>query len=283
MKVSILAIGLGILLFANSCERVDPSKGVNIVFLHHSTGQLIWYGNSNNNAAKLLRKIYSGLAKGQLPNSFKKYNRKHNTRYSISEITFPKNEPYGWNNFPYDYYNIWVKNAGNELYMEEPTLEILTAEYQIIILKHCYPVSTIQEDLDSSDINSDVKTLTNYKLQYEALKNKLHQFPETKFIIFTGAVHVEAHLEKEEAIRAQQFNQWAINEWDISDDNIFLWDLYALQTEGELYFKEEYSTSSTNSHPNQDFSGKAATLLFNRIIDVIETDGVTTSLTGELN
>jgi hypothetical protein len=41
-----------------------------------------------------------------------KHNKKHNVNYQISEIAFPKTRPYGWNNYPYDYYNIWIKNAG---------------------------------------------------------------------------------------------------------------------------------------------------------------------------
>ena len=51
------------------------------------------------------------------------------SKYFIEEKIFPKAEPYGWNNYPYDYYNIWVKNAGEQPFMEEPTLEILTKEY----------------------------------------------------------------------------------------------------------------------------------------------------------
>ena len=38
-------------------------------------------------------------------------------------MAFPKASPYGWHNYPYDYYDIWVKHAGNEPYMEEPSME----------------------------------------------------------------------------------------------------------------------------------------------------------------
>ncbi len=46
-----------------------------------------------------------------------------------------------------------------------------------------------------------------------------------------------------------------------------------LETEGGLYLKEEYATSPNDSHPNGEFASKAAQLIFNRIIDVIENDG----------
>jgi hypothetical protein len=123
--------------------------------------------------------------------------------------------------------------------------------------------------------------LQNYKLQYQAIKEKLHEFAGTKFIVFTGAVQVKALLTEEEANRAREFYTWVTQEWDQPDDNIFIWDLYELQTEGGLYFKDEYAVSSDDSHPNKTFAGRAANLLFNRLIDVIENNGLTTSLTGE--
>jgi len=75
------------------------------------------------------------------------------TNYTITEQFFPRKELYGWNNYPYDYYNIWVKNAGDQPYLNEPTLEILTRQYELIIFKHCYPVSNINEDLNHPVIN----------------------------------------------------------------------------------------------------------------------------------
>ncbi len=125
------------------------------------------------------------------------YNKENNKNYLIKEIAFPKAAPYGWHNYPYDYYNIWVKHAGNEPYMEEPTLEILTRQYQVISFKHCFPVSNIQPDKDSADINSDYKSLANYKLQYAALRDKLHEFPDTKFIVWTGAALAKGAVSEE--------------------------------------------------------------------------------------
>jgi hypothetical protein len=219
--------------------------------------------------------------KAQIPLLFAHYNDNSLQNYSISELNFPKASPYGWNNYPYDYYNIWVKNAGSKAYLKEPTLEMLTEDYNVIVFKHCFPVSNIVPDAITPDIDSDIKSLQNYKLQYQAIKEKMHEFTDTKFIVFTGAVQVKALLTEEEAIRAREFYTWVTQEWDQPDDNIFIWDLYELQTEGGLYFKDEYAVSSDDSHPNKTFAGRAANLLFNRLIDVIENNGLTTSLTGE--
>ena len=119
---------------------------------------------------------------------FDDFNKKNNSNYKIADLTFPKETPYGWNNYPYDYYNIWVKHAGENTYMEEPTLEILSKKYEIIVFKHCFPTSRISQDTGTPDINSDEKKIENYKLQYNALKNKMHEFPNNKFIVWTPAV-----------------------------------------------------------------------------------------------
>ncbi len=268
-----------------SCNKKEQKSDMNIIYLHHSTGEAIWNAAKPSLITKAVRRVSKKLAKvisakPRMPILFKKYNEENDKNYLIKDMAFPKKEPYGWNNYPFDYYNIWVKNAGNEPYMEEPTLEMLTKDYQVIIFKHCYPASNILADLDSADINSDVRTISNYKLQYNALRDKLHEFPDTKFILFTGAVQVKYYLKEDEAKRAKEFYKWVLNEWDVQGDNIYLWDFYSLQTEGGLYFKDEYALTPYNSHPNGDFSRKVVKLLFNRIIDVIENDGNFTEPAG---
>jgi len=270
----------------NSCKQKEKISDMNILYLHHSTGGVIWQGEKPSIITRAARKVSTGLAdalggKAKLPALFDKYNKENSKNYLIREMAFPKASPYGWHNYPYDYYDIWVKHAGNEPYMEEPTLEILTRQYQVILFKHCYPVSNIQTDKDSADINSDYKSSANYKLQYVALKDKLHEFPNTKFIVWTGAAQVKSAVSEDQAIRAREFFTWVKDEWDLPGDNIYIWDLYSLETEGGLYFKEEYATSSNDSHPNTEFAGKAAQLVFNRIIDVIENNGNRTNLKGE--
>jgi hypothetical protein len=257
-----------------------------IIFLHHSTGSIIWRGFKPSLVSRAAKKINPRLAaivgqKPMLPALFEDYNKISSKSYNITELVFPKTSPYGWHNYPYDYYNIWVKNSGAEPFMEEPTLEILTRNYQVIIFKHCYPVSNIQADKPIPDIDSDYRSVANYKLQYLALREKLHAFRNTRFIIFTGAALVKNAVTEEAAARAGEFFKWVREEWDLPGDNIHLWDLYGLETEGGLYLKYEYASSPTDSHPNGEFAGRVVHLLFNRIIDVIENEGMKTTLTGE--
>jgi hypothetical protein len=235
-----------------------------IVFLHHSTGNALWVGNTN-------KYVYKITKKGDVQKFIAGHNKKNKTNYEISELWFPKATPYGWNNYPFDYYNIWVKNAGDNHFMEEPTLEILTKEYDIIVFKHCFPVSSISEDTGTPDIDSDEKRIENYKLQYAALKKKMHEFPDNKFIIWTPAVNTRNLISEDEAKRTNQFYRWMVDEWDEKNDNIFLWDFYKYETEGDLYLLDKNADSPDNSHPGKEFSARIAPLFGSFIIDVIES------------
>ena len=251
----------------------DGNYDYHVIFLHHSTGGNVWNGNlpGSNDSDEIVT----------VPGWFTNYNTQNGTAYHIEERIFPKAEPYGWNNYPYDYYNLWVKNAGNDPYMEEPTLEMLTEDYDMIIFKHCFPVSNIMDDSGNPDIDSPEKRIENYKLQYNALKAKMQEFSDKKFIVWTGAALVEKKTTKDNAKRAKTFFDWVRNEWDTQGDNIYLWDLYELETEGGLYLQNKNARNSKDPHLDVDFAGKAAKLFSQRIIDIIETNGEKTTLTGE--
>jgi hypothetical protein len=233
-----------------------------IIFLHHSTGKCIWLGNTNKYIHKL-------TGKSDVKDYFNRYNKKNGTDFHIEERAFPEKMPYGWKNYPYDYYNIWVRNAGNTPFMQEPTLEILTREYDVIIFKHCYPVSRIIADTGTPDINSEIKRLENYKLQYLALKNKMHEFPDKKFIVWTPAVMIQSRLSEDEAKRTQEFYKWMTGEWKERGDNIYIWDFYQYETEGGLYLPDKYAAGENNSHPGKEFAAKVSAHFCKFITDVI--------------
>jgi hypothetical protein len=104
----IILIIFPFLIASCSSNQTDMKK---IIFLHHSTGSSIWLGKAN-------KYIYKITQKGDVQNFFADYNKKNNTNFEISHLIFPKETPYGWNNYPYDYYNIWVKNSGQNAFME---------------------------------------------------------------------------------------------------------------------------------------------------------------------
>ncbi|MDP4197804.1 MAG: hypothetical protein Q8940_22350 [Bacteroidota bacterium] len=235
-------------------ENAKPmSSSAKVIYLHHSTGGVIWGGGVDTTIAN--------------------YNTNHGTNYSITQMEFPKSSPYGWNNYPYDYWNIWVNHAGPSAYMEEPTLEMLTQNYDVVVWKHCFPVSSVTADTGSPDITSNVKSEENYKLQYNALRAKMHEFPNKRFIVWTGAALVENATDDAEAERARDFANWVKTTWDEPGDNIYVWDFRSLETGGGLYLLPENAASTSDSHPNATFAASAAPLIGQRIIDVIEGHG----------
>jgi len=94
-------------------------------------------------------------------------------------------------------------------------------------------------------------------------------------------VQAREAITESEAQRAKEFFDWVKNNWDQAHDNIYLWDLYTLETQGGLYLKDEFAVSSSDSHPNKEFAVMAVRLLFHRIIDVIDNKGNGTTLIGE--
>lgn len=263
----------------NQSTLLQPVEGAyKIIFLHHSTGDIVWKGD-----AKGFEKVTNLFSeKAAVPEWFQEHNEKMGSNYFITEQAFPKGEPYPWDNYPFDYYNIWVKHAGESPYMEEPTLELLTRQYDLIIFKQCFPVGYIEEDTGNPDIDSKEKRLENYKLQYMALKEKMLQFPDNKFIVWTGAANVKDKTTPEYAQRTREFFNWVKTEWDTEGDNIFIWDFYELETEGGIYLTASNARDQHDSHPAKSFGERVAPLFCQRIVDVIETNGSKTTLTGEL-
>ncbi len=261
-----LILGLIMMTTMASCSALsskDPNlerEGVHIIFLHHSTGGVIWDG---------------GVA-----DWFEAYNSANDTDYLISERAYP-GEGYPWNNYPYDYWNIWIQHEGEKPFQKQDTLEILTEDYEVVVWKHCFPVSSVEPDTGSGDVSSEIGSLENYKLQYEALKQKMHDFPQTKFIVWTGAALVAGATDVARAERAQEFFEWVKTDWDEPGDNIYLWDFYQLETEGGPYLLDEYAASSEDSHPNSTFASRVAPFFSQRVVDVIEGRGDSGSLTGE--
>jgi hypothetical protein len=242
---------------AASKDQASLPADTRIIYLHHSTGEVIWNGG--------------------VPDWFAGYNKAHGTRYAIEERAFPSGDPYPWENYPYDYWNIWVKHAGRSAYQGEPTLEMLTKDYQLIVFKHCFPVSGIEPD-GTPDVSSADKTLANYKLQYAALKAKLRSFPNIRFVVWTGAALLPAETSPEQADRAKQFFEWVKTVWDEKGDNVYVFDLFALETDGGKFLTKAHG--SGDSHPNEKFAKEVAPLLGQRLVDVIAGKGDTASITG---
>jgi hypothetical protein len=248
------------LVFFISCNANEEHMK-KVIFLHRSTGLSIYLGKTNPYVYKITKN-------GDVRTLFKKFNRRRTIKLTIKEQHFAS--PISMKNNPVDYYNVWIKNAGDKPFMVAPNLELLTKEYDIIILKHCFSASNILEDTGYPDIDSEDKRVENYKLHYEALKMKFHEFPKTKFIVWTPAVQVKNLVTENEALRTRDFYRWIVDEWDEKGDNIYIWDFYKYETEGGLYLKDELALNVNDSHPGKEFSVQMAYIFTQFVYDVAE-------------
>lgn len=238
--------------------------GQEIIFLHHSTG----WG------------VYS---EGGVVNWFNDYNSVHNTNYIINERSYP-NTPYPWENYPYDYWNLWINGNCNDTIPNIACLDSLCSKYNVIIYKHCYPGADIQADDPESNISSPKMTLANYKLQYRALRDLMDSYPDNKFILWTLAPLHRLATSVENAARAHEFVNWVKYTWLKEDarkhSNIYIFDFYGYVSESDsnpvygklncLKYEFETSHSSDNSHPNETANKYVGPLFAQFIIDALE-------------
>ena len=93
IKSSFLMAILAFFLF--SCDPDNNKPEMKIIFLHHSTGEVIWQGDRDNMVYNIIGRISSRAAeilrpKGLLPSLIEKHNKQNEINYSINAISFPK-------------------------------------------------------------------------------------------------------------------------------------------------------------------------------------------------
>lgn len=236
-----------------------PQKAI---FLHHSTGNGVW--------------------KGGVPEWIADYNATHNSNFQATEFSYP-NKPYPWANYPYDFWNLWVNNSCDSNEKNIECLNTLVDEYDLIIIKHCFPGAAIKADTGNPDIASQTKTLENYKLQYRGLRELFDSYPATKFMVWTLAPLHRLATNEEDAARAKEFVEWVKTEWltenGKSHSNISIFDFFELAAEpnpsplnGEmncLRYEYELSHDNDDSHPNAAANTTIAPHFAKAIVDAL--------------
>ena len=216
-----------------------------------------------------------------VPGFIARWNATNATDYRITQLTYPATTAgYPWENYPYDYWNLWVAHTGDRRDRGEMNLDDLVRDFDVIVFKHCFPVSEIVAPHGEPDVTSSARTIDNYKLQYEALKRRLHQFPEKRFILWTGPVLAPSATDAAQAGRAREFFDWVRTTWDEKGDNIFLWDFYSVEADPNGYLTAGQGVAPGNSHPGSALSRAGAALIGRRIVDVIEGRGDSAARTG---
>jgi hypothetical protein len=249
------------LAIALSCNVVFAQK---VIFLHHSTGGGVY--NEGNVSAW-----------------FEDYNSKNLTNYEITERAYP-DSPYPWENYPYDYWNLWINGACNNDNSKTECLSSIAAKYDVIIYKHCFPGAGIGEDEAENSVSSSYKSLGNYKLQYRALRTLMDSHPNNKFIVWTLAPLHRNATDSASAARAAQFVNWVKNQW-LSEDgkshsNIFVFDFWGNVAESSanpshgkvncLKYDYEGSHDGDDSHPNTQANQNVGPIFGQFIVDCIK-------------
>ncbi len=232
----------------------------------------------------LTHSVGSGLYKeGKIAERFTQYNADHGTDYLINRRSYPE-EPYPWDNDPYDYWNVWVNGTCSSNVTGYGCLSSIVEKYDVVIMKHCYTAARIEPDIGAPDIASNRKSIENYKLQYRAIRDRLDSYPETKFIVFTLTPRHRLRTDAAQAARAKSFADWVKNEWLQEDGkehgNIFIFDWWGYIAENNpapeqgavncLRYDYEKDHSSDNSHPNLLANETMGPVFANYIVETIE-------------
>jgi hypothetical protein len=234
------------------------------IFLHHSTGSGVY-------------------SEGNVAGWIDTYNTDHGTGYSIAERSYP-NSPYPWDNYPYDYWNLWLNNACDNENPDMACLDNLCANYQVIIFKHCFPGAGIEADDGNPSISSSKMTLANYKLQYRALRELMDSYTDNRFIVWTLTPLHRLATDAESAARARQFVDWVKNDWLTEDGkahpNIAIFDFFGYIAESNpnpdngavncLKYDYESSHSNSDSHPNTLANQTVGPLFAQFVVNTIE-------------
>jgi hypothetical protein len=248
-----------------------------IIFLHHSTGEGVYWD-------------------GGVPEWISDYNSEHGTSYQIFERNYP-DSPYPWENYPYDYWNLWINGACDSGNPNIECMDTLTQSYDVIIFKHCFPGAAVEPDTGNPDITSQTKSLENYKLQYQALRDMIDSYPNNVFIVWTLAPLHRLATTEDEATRAKEFVDWVKNNFLTEDGNnhpnITIFDFWGIVAEDDpnpsmgkvncLKYEYEGSHFSSDSHPNYTANQTAGPQFAQTIVDAIENYFGTSSDVGDDN
>lgn len=252
-KIILIALIIIGLVQFNSASAIGNED---IIFLHHSTGDGVYNV-------------------GNVASWFTSYNSSHSTTYQISERAYP-NTPYPWDNYPYDYWNLWVNGTCNSSDPDIECLNTMTQSHDVIIYKHCFPGAGVLADTGSPDISSSRKSLENYKLQYRALRDIMDSYPDNIFIVWTLAPLHRLASNDNDAARARQFVDWVKNDFLTEDaqshPNIYIFDFFGNAAGVDNYLKYEYEIGHANSdsHPNTLANQTIGPIFAQFIVDSIE-------------
>ena len=165
-------------------------------------------------------------------------------------------------------------------FSEDASFSELVGDYDVVIMKHCYPVSDVLEDTGDPDPESTRRSIENYKAIYRLLRDEFDRHPNTMFIVWTLPPRHrlsgdDATARDANAARATEFSEWLQTGFlteDGAHPNICVWDFRGIVMDPDTNFlKYDYEKyhDSSDSHPNDTANNVAGPLFAQFIVDSI--------------
>lgn len=251
-----LAAAVGVALMALSCKtRVPedytslvrdpgvnpgkPSKALSMVWLHHSTGDVLLEGGLLD-ALRADGVVFHDINYGEAVVD----------GYVIGDHTDIPDWPKTFNTPSYfEVVKKWERTDG---------------QHDIVMFKSCYPNSNIKSG----------EMLEQYKQHFNALLPAFRAHPDILFIGMSTPPLVKADTTPEAAKLAREWSRWLLNEYAHDVKNVKIFDLFdalaiAADKQDANTLVPQFSSGRTDSHPSPE-GARAVTRLFipwfNRVV-----------------
>ena len=263
---TIIAVATSILLLSSlpgaaaaAINTAAPAAPVELVFIHHSTGEA-WLADGHGGLGIALRDN----------NYFVSDTNYGWGETSPSALPLSRGEPVGSTTDIGDWYT-WFRGANAGSYMT--ALYGSSAQWcgysrlstdpggdnEIVMFKSCFPNSALQgspsdavpaidgNPLRGVSCSSEHHTVANAKGIYIDILNYFEAHQEKLFVVVCAPPLRNAYY----SANARAFNQWLVNDWltSYTHDNVFVFDFYnVLTTNGGSTTVNDLGSESGNHH-----------------------------------
>ncbi|MFC1944900.1 hypothetical protein ACFLX5_05425 [Chloroflexota bacterium] len=145
--------------------------------------------------------------------------------------------------------------------VKDTALIEMVENYDVVIVKHCYPASDVLEDIGIVDPSLPRQSLENYREVYRLLREEFDKHPDTLLIVWTLPPQHRLYQpsegdRNEDAARATLFSNWLKTEFLAErgpHPNIRVWNFRGIDmypNTNFLKYEYEVSHNRADSHPN---------------------------------
>lgn len=234
-----------------------------VLFIHHSIGaNLIQDGHLRKHLRGLKPELEFWDHNYNLANIFPRLWAKLSNKKGL---TGPQGQYLG------EDYDLTISNNSPKEFAEifsrpksDPTLAAILT-YDLIAFKNCYPTTII---------NSDSQLALDQKYYLE-IKQSISEYQDKKFILITPPPARRERTNHENSARAKELVNWLLSkDYNSSQSNIFIFDLFGLLADESGMLKKEYTRFNPfDSHPNRLASEQIAPLFVHFLAKIESLNG----------